>query len=255
MMLKFITLMPHGEEVLNPKDDETKSLKMLMQEIGESANDIAEFIVLSPHSIRIMDHISIIFSEHVSNGKDFPVDRKLAHIIFTESKRNNLPVVEVNYGALEGKESKIPLDWGTSIPLEFFKNVKNLVIISPARIIDINHLIKFGEILAQVTDNYENDIGIIVSADNAHSHKEDGPYGFSKYAKIYDDFIINSFKNNKIEAIAKLDEKIVEEAKPDSFWQILVLVGILKRKNFLVQEIKYSCPSYFGMMAAKFTKV
>ena len=184
MMLKFLTMMPHGDEVFNPKDNDTKELKNIMEIIGTSAEDLDEFIVISPHNIRIMDHISVIISEHVSNGKDYITDRKLADLIYAEAKKRNLSIVEVNYGALEGDASRIPLDWGTSIPLEFIKNVKRIVLISPARKIERAALIKFGEIIADISENYNKEIGIIVSADNAHAHRKDGPYGFSKFAKV-----------------------------------------------------------------------
>lgn len=48
---------------------------------------------------------------------------------------------------------------------------------------------------------------------------------------------------------------MIENAKPDSFWQILILIGILKVKKFIVEDVMYACPTYFGMMAVKFKKI
>ena len=254
-MLDFLAMMPHGDEVLDPKDNETKNLSELMKKIGESANGIKEFVVVSPHNIRIMDYNSIIFAEHISNGRDFLNDKILAMKIYERAKAENVPVVGVNFGALEGEGSKIPLDWGTSIPLEFFQYVEKIVLISPARKISREKLVMFGKIIAETADNYMNRVGIIISADQAHAHDKNGPYGFSEFAKIYDNYVINAFKNNRIDEILNISDDVIENAKPDSFWQILILIGILAVKKFVVEEIKYACPTYFGMLASKFGKV
>lgn len=254
-MLDFIALMPHGDEVLDPKDDETKRLNLLMKDIGNSAKGIGEFVVISPHSIRIMDHNSIIFAEHVSNGIDYRTDRVLAKNIYEYSKKENIPVVGVNYGALEGEASRIPLDWGTSIPLQFFNRVEKIVIISPAREIEREKLVKFGEIIARSSENHAEHVGIIVSADQAHTHDKNGPYGYSEFSHLYDKIVYDSFRNNSIDEILNIEEAMIDNAKPDSFWQILILIGILKVKKFIVEDVMYACPTYFGMMAVKFKKI
>jgi len=72
---------------------------------------------------------------------------------------------------------------------------------------------------------------------------------------LYDKLVYDSFMNNSIDEILKIEEVMIENTKPDSFWPILILIEILKVKKFIVEDVMYTCPTYFGMMAVKFKKI
>ncbi|MCD6275876.1 MAG: hypothetical protein J7J42_03940, partial [Thermoplasmata archaeon] len=63
-MLSKIAVMPHGDEVLIPEDNDTQKLHLLMREIGEDIKDVDEYIIITPHNIRIDDHIGVILTEY-----------------------------------------------------------------------------------------------------------------------------------------------------------------------------------------------
>ncbi len=263
-MIESLAIVPHGEEIIDPKDQESKKLKNAMAPVVRNfeKSNLDTIVLFTPHNIRMDDHFAIILTEYASGnlGKrrlSFKCDRDLSMIIYKNAKDESLPVVGVNFGALEGKSSRIYLDWGSFIPLYFLnKKHKKILLITPARGVERNVSIKFGELIGKVLKNNEKKIGVIVSADQAHTHLESGPYGYSPYAKIFDERIIEILKKNDFESLKNIDEKIIEDAKPDSYWSFLILLGILRENsNFRLEYFQYALPSYFGMLVGLFKKI
>jgi aromatic ring-opening dioxygenase LigB subunit len=92
----------------------------------------------------------------------------------------------------------------------------------------------------------------IASADQAHAHSRSGPYGFNAAAAKYDDFVLNAIRDNDLKRILKLTPRFVEEAKPDSLWQMVMLAGINEVVPLRSQLLSYQVPSYYGMACAGF---
>ncbi len=261
-MLSKIAVMPHGDEVLIPEDNDTQKLHLLMREIGEDIKDVDEYIIITPHNIRIDDYIGVILTEYaygfwryrnIRFGGLYKCDRTLAMEIYHRSKREGIPVVGINFGALEGKLSRIQLDWGTLIPLYFLPK-KHIVILTPARKIKREELIRFGELLGNILSSYPRNVALIVSADHAHAHLKEGPYGFAPEARKYDEHVMKALESGNLSPLLSLEEEFIEKAKPDSYWQLLILYGVLKRGAYRVRECIYSCPTYFGMAACYIEK-
>ena len=259
-MLSKIAVMPHGDEVLIPEDNDTQKLHLLMREIGEDIKDVDEYIIITPHNIRIDDHIGVILTEYaygfwryrnIRFGRKYRCDRELAHRIYERCKLSNISCVGINFGALEGKLSKISLDWGTLIPLYFLPK-KPIVMLTPARKISRELLIHFGELLAEILEGHPREVALIISADNAHAHRENGPYGYAPEAKKYDEIVVEAFKNSDLSPLLTMEDSFIERAKPDSYWQFLILYGALKKFPRKVKKYAYALPTYFGMLAAMF---
>jgi aromatic ring-opening dioxygenase LigB subunit len=258
-MIVSLAMVPHGEEIINGSDSASRHLKKSMLNLKKEvlSRDVDVFIVVTPHNIRISDHIGIILTEHTAGNlgkirRKYDCDRLLASLIYHAAK-SKLPVVDINFGAMNGESSMITLDWGSFIPLYFLNRDKKVVLITPARDLLNEQLIEFGIILGSVAEKYGRKVGIIISADQAHTHLKSGPYGFSNYAKVYDTFVKSAFEQNRIESIKDLDPKIIDHAKPDSFWQILIMIGILRVNKYRVKYVDYQCPTYYGMMIASFS--
>ncbi len=261
-MLKKIAVMPHGDEVLLPEDEDTEHLKNEMLRIGRRMEDVEEYVIITPHNIRIDDHIAVILTEYARGfwryrnirfGGTYRCDRELAYEIYEKSRSLGIPVVGINFGALEGKLSQIHLDWGTLIPLYFLPK-RPVVILTPARKIKREELVGFGELLGDILKGYSKNVALIISADHAHAHSRDGPYGFAPEAKKYDEFVIEALEKGDLAPLLSLDEKFIERAKPDSYWQLLILHGVLKNGGYEVKECSYSRPTYFGMAACYIEK-
>jgi len=255
-MLTLAAVVPHGDEILVP-DENSADLHNAMKELGQRVKEkkVEEYVFVSPHHLRIDTHMAIILTEYLEGSwkyrnlrfrRKVKCDKELAQEIY-EKSRENLPVVGVNFGALEGELSKICLDWGTLIPLYFLPKRK-MVLITPARGVSYDNLISFGEVVGKIVKNSKKRIGVIISADHAHAHSKDGPYGYHPDADYYDEYVMKNL--DALENLLKLKDETIENAKPDSFWQLLIWLGILKKNPLELKKKVYACPSYFGMAVA-----
>ncbi len=245
-MIKGLCLLPHGDELLDPEDPDVKDLRKIMMECGLKHKG-ETLVVVSPHTIRIPDHISILYSERIC-GKErcYLTDRSLADELFEKSKESGIPAVKVNYGTDSGELSSLPLDWGSEIPLSFFPRAEKVVIVGPGREVERVVLFKFGSIMSDL----KADLSVIISADQSHAHSYYGPYGFSFFAKTYDRLVRKLVKENRLEDLLYVDEEMVERAKPDSYWQLLILAGMLSRIRAEPKRTAYAVKNYYSMLAA-----
>ncbi|MHA1551659.1 MAG: hypothetical protein ACTSQC_06920 [Candidatus Heimdallarchaeaceae archaeon] len=277
MTIRFASIMPHGFNLISEiYPDMGEEWERLSQAMVKTSLDICNvdpdvIVIASPHNLRIVEHIGIITSEWCegtlwNDDKSRSVtitsacDRSFGSAIYMKAKENNLPVVAVNYGAASGEYSNHKMDWGTMIPLWFIqeaykannKSPPLIVLITPSREIPWDDLVHFGEIISQVSDEYEKEVVFIASADHAHAHDKDGPYGYDTSAKEYDKLIAEWIRKNKMDKLVGLSKDFIESAKPDSVWQMLILLGIIKSKDLKNKDCVYECPSYYGMIVASF---
>jgi aromatic ring-opening dioxygenase LigB subunit len=248
-MIKQICLLPHGDEVLKPDDLDVKEIRKIMIECGNRHHG-ETLIVVSPHTIRVPDHISLLYAERIcKNSKCYNTDRSLADELYNATKSYKLPVIKVNYGTDSGELSSLPLDWGSEIPLSFFLKADKVLIIGPGRKVKRPELFKFGSLIGKL----KNEFSIIISADQAHTHSYNGPYGFSFFAKMYDKIVKKLVEENDLKNLMYLDKEIIERAKPDSFWQLLILAGIISVVNAKPEKVAYTIKNYYSMLAASYS--
>ncbi|WP_297068100.1 extradiol dioxygenase [Thermococcus sp.] len=257
-MLAGIGLMPHGNPVLDPKDEKTLKLANVLKSIGRAFANVDSYVLISPHNARMSDHIGIVMAEHLVSwlgfeGKELPGEwetwRKLAEKIYKEEKDAGMPVVDLNFASLRGEYSRWPLTWGELIPLQFLEK-KPLVLMTPSRGIDRETLIKSGEILGKVLEESGKRIALVVSADHGHGHSEKGPYGKVKESEEYDRLIMELINENRLEELPEIPEELVSKALVDSYWQMLIMLGVMRVGEFELKESAYACPTYFGMAGA-----
>lgn len=260
---------PHGfsviEEIAGEELELFKPTREAMKKLGNIImnNNPDTIIVLTPHGLRLKDHNAIYTSEYCrgflsGNGEtvnlEYKCDKKLAQEILKRAVKENIPSVGCNFGALEGKASNIEMDWGTFIPLWFCKRNNNpeIVVIGPTREISLSKIVRLGEIIGEVCKNSDKRVALIASADQGHCHNPKGPYGFDEASKKYDDMISTIISTNNLEKLLDIDMKIVEKAKPDSLWQMLILYGALRIVPMTGELLSYQAPTYFGMTVAAY---
>lgn len=271
MGIVFACIMPHGAEAIpqlaehKQKDfsETTQSMESIAAEMRRQQVDTV--VIATPHNLRIKCNIGVItteFTEGALRTENASVqirlkcDRVLSQTILKEAEEADLPVVGVNYGTNEGESSCMPMDWGALIPLWFVRShIEKLqvVIVTPSREIPLQSLVKFGTVIAQAAKKQKAKVAFIASADQAHAHKKSGPYGFHADSAKFDQLIIDMIKQNRLEDALKLDEQLIENAKPDSIWQLAILVGILKKVPMQAEFLSYQAPTYFGMLCAAYS--
>lgn len=279
MPIEYASIMPHGFELIKdlyPDVDEKwtvlrSALENVARDIYKITPDV--IVIASPHNLRIDGYIGIITSEWCEGELEnenkskkaylkWKVDRKFSSLIYKNAKKSNIPIVSVNYGAAGGDFSSHKMDWGTFIPLWYIKQeyekmnneVPPIVLITPSREIPWENLVELGKIIKKSSNDEELNIVFIASSDHGHAHDLEGPYGFHPASKEYDEHICNLIRENTLEKILDLTPEFIDDAKPDSFWQMLILFGIIKENGLNNESCVYSCPTYYGMIVASFKR-
>jgi aromatic ring-opening dioxygenase LigB subunit len=234
-VIAFAAIAPHGDV------DGTPELLAAMEELGrrfdESGCETA--IVVTPHNVHVEGHFAVVTSARVGAHE---TDRELASSLVAAIRTAGLPVAGVSYGGNVAAEAEMPLDWGTEVPLRFVR-AKRVVVVAPARDRPLEEHVRLGQTIGDATGNTR--VALVASADHGHAHEADGPYGYDPAAEEYDT------RFQELLAAEPLDfaplEALVEAAKADSLWQLLVLQGAVPGRAEL---LAYAAPSYYGMAVA-----
>jgi aromatic ring-opening dioxygenase LigB subunit len=240
-------------------------MRKLAAQMEEAKPD--SIVIASPHNLRLHEHIGVVVSENssgkVTEGKKSislkaKCDVELAWKILEASWRLGLPVVGANYGTFEGPLSDLAMDWGTLIPSWFFlkerKLASKLVVVTPSREIPLRENFEFGQVVAKVAERTRKRVAFVASSDQAHAHKKDGPYGFSKKASVYDGLVADAVRGGRLKSIMRFPRSLIEAAKPDSLWQMTMLAGVLEEVPMKGELFSYQVPTYFGMLCAGYKR-
>jgi aromatic ring-opening dioxygenase LigB subunit len=275
MTLNYACIMPHGGDIIPQLA--VRKTEHLFEKTRESvrriARDIREvrpdtIVIASPHNLRLQGKIGIVTSENTTGQLNGPgrrkvrlslkCDREFAQDLLQESARYHLPIVGANYGTAEGLASNMPMDWGTLVPMWFVAKEQRIkagtVIVTPSREIPLGQNIAFGMAIAQMAEKRKKRVAFIASADQAHAHKKSGPYGYHPSAARYDEFVSQAIRRNRIGSLVRLTRRFVENAKPDSLWQMAILAGITRVVRMQGNLLSYALPSYYGMICASFVR-
>jgi aromatic ring-opening dioxygenase LigB subunit len=269
--LVFAGIAPHGHSIIGEIAENEYELYSTLREgmevLGQrlKKHDVDIIVVLTPHGLRLKGCNAIYTCEYCrgtlnqfgsSVSTEFKCNKSMALDILSSIETKGIPCVGCNFGALEGPESNIEMDWGTFIPLWFCGAQDNtkpeIVVIGPTREIPLEQLVAIGNVIAETAEKSGKKVALIASADQAHTHTPEGPYGYDASAKIYDDIICDIVKRDALNELLDIDMHLVSKAMPDSLWQMLILSGALEVKHLKGSFIAYQVPSYFGMLVASY---
>lgn len=275
MTLVYACIAPHGTDIiprlstkttLRSFEETRKGIRILAREVKHARPDT--IIIASPHNLRVFRKIAIVTAENSSgtlkgwNRPDRSVsmsvncDVESAKELLQDAASHRLPVVGVNYGTFEGEHSDMAMDWGTLVPLWFFigeNRIKpKVLIVTPSREIPLKQNVAFGRLIGKFCQRKRRRFVFVASADHAHAHRKEGPYGFHVAAAKYDRLVAEAIEDNDLDRIMRLDRKLVENAKPDSLWQIAILAGLCEEVELDASLYSYQVPIYYGMICAGF---
>lgn len=252
-MLNHVYILPHGDEIIDmPNEDSVKMNKTIKNVTG---NDDAVKIIISPHGLRLSDKIGIYmsynFKGYYKTENNIIINNYKNEIDLSNNiyEKTNSISEGINY-ITSGEGSYLFLDFGALIPLKFFKK-SNIVVIGEPRFDNKEVLINFGYTMYDVINNYNKKISLIMSADQAHTHSKSGPYGYSPMAEKYDEMIKNWIINND-DTVIDIDNNFIKDAKPDSYWNMLILYGFIKASGIRLIFDYYYVQEYFGMLCAHY---
>ena len=272
MPLVFAAIAPHGSmaiaEWCRPEERALAAkTRAAMEELGRrfaaTAPDVT--VVLTPHNIHVERGMAIVLAGAMAGTLEsgaapiamrVPVDRDFALGIAVAVGEAGVPMAAVSYGANDTAAAVFPMDWGTQVPLHFMGGrddpPKPIVMIAPARDLPWDAHVTAGRAIAKATESSGRRVALIASCDHGHAHDPKGPYGFSPASKEFDDRVVELVKRDALGELLHFDKDFVVEAKADSFWQMLMLHGVMGdrwRGDFL----SYEAPTYFGMLCAAYS--
>jgi aromatic ring-opening dioxygenase LigB subunit len=266
----FACIAPHGAEIIpelaGAMFDAFAETRRGMGELARLMKQAKpETVILAtPHGLRLEATIGVVTSEFTegsleANGRNAKLrctcDRVLAKEILEHAHRIGLPAVGANYGTSEGPASCMPMDWGTLIPFWFLvgqDSKTKVVVVTPSREIPLESLIRLGQTIAETAENLGRRAVFVASADQGHAHSADGPYGFHPASKEYDDMVKSAIINNDLKPVLELTPQFIEDAKPDSLWQLAILQGVLGKVPMESILFSYQVPTYFGLLCAAY---
>src|SRR3954451_12457828 len=266
----FACIAPHGDLAIPeacPPERRTvaAATQAGMTELGRrfvaAGPDVV--VVLTPHGIHVEGRFAVVVAGRTAGtledtpqvALDVPVDRELALGIVAALRDARLPAAGVSYGGNVPSESVMPLDWGTLIPLWYLGGRRTppvpVVVVAPARDLSTDDHVGAGEALPAAIAASGRRAAVVASADQAHAHDADGPYGFDPAAGVHDDLVVALLREDRLRALRDLDPALVAAAKPDAWWQELMLLGAIGER-WTPELLSYEAPTYYGMLCAAF---
>ena len=272
MPIVFGAIAPHGgiavAESLPPeRRDVAAKTRGAMEELGrrfDAATPDAT-IVLTPHHVHVEGAMAVIVSSALegSIGENShrvslraPVDRALALSVLAALHDSGIRAVGVSFGGNDPTQAVAPMDWGTLIPLWFMGGRREpplpVVVIAPARDLPDEAHVRAGRAIALAAAVSGRRVALIASCDHAHAHDANGPYGYSPRAKEFDAEVVALVSRDRLAGLLELDRGLIDEAKVDSYWQMLMLQGALGADEWTGELLSYEAPTYFGMLCAAY---
>jgi aromatic ring-opening dioxygenase LigB subunit len=268
--LVFAAIAPHGgiaiAEACSP-DERDVALKTRagMEELGrrfEAAKPDA-VIVATPHNVHVANAMGVVVAGRVAGRLDgvappieldLPSDIPLAWRLLESMAGAGLSTVAVSFGSNDPELAVAPMDWGVLIPLWFMGGRKEpplpAVIVTPARELSPSDHVTAGAAIAATAATSDRRIALIASADHGHAHVNTGPFGYHPAAAEFDALVTDIVGSNRLERLIDIPRELVDNAKADSWWQMLMLHGATQ--GWRGDMISYEAPTYFGMLTAAY---
>jgi aromatic ring-opening dioxygenase LigB subunit len=268
--LVFAAIAPHGglaiAEACTPDERSLAlSTRAGMEELGRlfAAARPEAVVVATPHNVHIANALGVLVAGRIAGrlagappsiALDVPAATDLSILVLEALVSAGVPAAGVSFGSNEPATSVAPMDWGVLIPLWFMGGRHDppvpLVVVTPARDLSAETHVAAGAAIAHAAKTSGRRVAFIASADHGHAHLVGGPYGFHASAAEYDALVCNLVETGTLERLTAISPEMVEEAKADSWWQMLMLHGATA--GWKGRLISYEAPTYFGMLTAAY---
>jgi aromatic ring-opening dioxygenase LigB subunit len=279
--LVFAAIAPHGDLAIPEACDAehrdlARATQDAMRQLGrrfETARPDA-VIVFTPHNVHVQGHLAVVVSGRIagileetgeavgvqdSAGSirlDVPVDRGLAHHVLSSLHEAGVPALGISYGGNDPQTASFPLDWGSLIPLWYMGGRLDppvpVVCVAPARDLTPEQHVAAGRAIGQAAADSSKRVALVASADHAHTHRAGGAYGFHPAARQFDELVVAAVRDDDLGRLAAAEQQLLEDAKPDSWWQLLMLNGALG-DQWEGELLSYEAPTYYGMLCAAYS--
>lgn len=269
----YAVICPHAGVSIprSGRDEDAADARQIQQALLEqakrlAASDAESVVLFTPHNVHVEGTFAVIDADKMHGSlrdggagsiqMKATVDRDLALGIQKAVREKGLPMLRINAGSNEPGHTDHHMDWGTLIPLWYLggrdESPRPITVIVPCRDLSAADHVRLGEAIADAIRASGKKVAVIASADQAHGHDETGPYRQSDESGPFDDQVMEILRSDKMEKLPEMDLPLVRAAFADSWWQMLILHGVLG-KAWKPEEPVYERLTYFGMIVCQFT--
>ena len=271
MSLVFAAIAPHGgiaiAEACTPDEKHLAiATRRGMQRLGRlfAAARPEAVVVATPHNVHIAGAFGVVVAGRVAGRQsgappsvalDVPSDVDLAWRVLSALTDLTIPSLGISFGGNDPEAAVAPMDWGVLIPMWYMGGRQDppvpVVVVTPARDLSAETHVHAGVAIARAAAASGRRVAFIASADHGHAHVPGGPYGFDDGAREYDELVCELVRKDQMQRLVDIPPDLVERAKADSWWQMLILHGATG-DGWRGQLISYEAPTYFGMLTAAY---
>ncbi|MHA1911330.1 MAG: hypothetical protein ACTSYA_06515 [Candidatus Kariarchaeaceae archaeon] len=277
-------LTPHGMQIIpgleEPYNEEFRPLHEAMLKLQEEVrkDDPDLLVILTPHGLALDETFGIYQSEqlrgflpHLTSSN---IDGKIKEQLLVTSdpmisselisflKEKNVNVTSITLGSTS---YPAPLAWGEIVPLYYFtseeKKVKAVIISIPKKRFDLDlfkdELMKLGKNLERFFETKKQKVSLVISADLAHTHLKDGPYGYHPSADKLDQLVNEWVSSLEKELLFDKIYPLADTGLACGLAPITVFQGVIeasRETSWTGNFVSYAKPTYFGMSTAFFKK-
>lgn len=285
MPIVFAAVLPHGFPLIPDLSEDAGGAlvtRAAMTEAGRraAAAGVEAIVIAGPHGFRVNGAVCLADVARAAGSLrwqdrlvelNIPVDGPLTDLIAAKAEAAGVPIALGGYAGNARDQSSLPLDWGLLTPLWFLGHDRNMpgkgdvladdpdedigppaVLVSPSRALPRETLVAFGRAVADAAAEDGRRIAFIASCDWAHTHRADGPYGFSDLAAPVDARVVEAIAAGDPLRLMDLSDEDASTAAIDGLWQTLMLGGVLERVPMRADLLSYEAPTYYGMLVATF---
>ncbi|WAR00238.1 FRDA-like protein, partial [Mya arenaria] len=248
-------VLPHGGIALDPRNFNTTNKTEIQQ-----ANKLHEACLKVGHDIRSFGDVDDCLQKPCQYNLTINLDSNIAERFFAaQGYSNNVSLLSA-FGP-EGSNNSVPLRWGEVIPLllvNMTATVKVVILSQPTRryteTLDMTtELTNLGRHLGMFLHGLTERVAVVISADLAHTHKADGPYGYSNASEPFDK-LMGDWASTMSSVFIDMAAQYVDRALSCGYTGLKMLDGMFTLGTPRLRPLLYANlhPSYYGMMAASF---
>lgn len=265
MGVKCAALLPHPPIVIEEIGGrELKKAEKTVQGFKKTAEAIAEFkdeldllVFITPHGPVFRSTASIIIEDKLAgNFGDFghpklkfseKSDTNFAKKMLSNAKEKKLSLQPLRKNDLKNYGIDQELDHGIMVPLNYLEEAGIKLPLIPISIgfISYDELYKIGQEIARTAKELDYKIAVIASGDLSHRLKKGAPAGYNPDAHIFDEKLIQYFKEKDFDSILNFEQELVEKAGECGLRPIVTMLGALDKLDVDVEVNSYEGP--FGV--------
>jgi len=265
MGIECAALLPHppivieeiGGRELQKAEKTVQGFKKTAAEISEFKDDLDLMVFITPHGPVFRSTASIIIEDKLAgNFGDFghpklkfseKSDTNFAEKILSNAKEKDLSLQPLRKNDLKNYGIDQELDHGIMVPLNYLEEAGIKLPLIPISIgfISYEELYKIGQEIARTANDLDYKIAVIASGDLSHRLKKGAPAGYNSEAHVFDEKLIQYFKDEDFQSILNFDSELVEKAGECGLRPIVTMLGALEGLDIEISVNSYEGP--FGV--------